>query len=94
MCAWDTVDGALSIGQVQHMECVSANEDTILDCLPIEGHAWKVQFDRMGTLLATSAVDGDISSVCVWEMNMTGQWFLLSRITGEPSETSAGAMLE
>lgn len=80
--------------QVQQMECLSSNEETTLDCLPIDGHAWKVQFDRMGTLLATSAMDGDSSSVCVWEMNMTGQWCLSSRITEDPPDTSAGAMLE
>lgn len=84
----------LAYYQVQQMECLSSNEETTLDCLPIDGHAWKVQFDRMGTLLATSAMDGDSSSVCVWEMNMTGQWCLSSRITEDPPDTSAGAMLE
>lgn len=76
------------------MECLSSDEDTPLDCLPIDGDAWKVQFDRMGTLLATSAVDGDSSSVCIWEMNTRGQWYLVSRVTGDPPETSAGAMPE
>lgn len=76
------------------MECLSSNEETTLDCLPIAGHAWKVQFDRMGTLLATSAGDGDSSSVCVWEMNMSGQWCLSSRISEDPPDMNAGAMLE
>lgn len=80
--------------QVRQMECLSSDEDTPLDCLPIDGDAWKVQFDRMGTLLATSAVDGDSSSVCIWEMNTRGQWYLVSRVTGDPPETSAGAMPE
>lgn len=80
--------------QVQLMECLSFDGDTILDCLPIDGQAWKVQFDKMGSLLATSAVDGDDNNVCVWELNPDGQWYLLSKIVGEPAEVSAGAMLE
>lgn len=76
------------------MECLSANGGSILDYLPIDGHAWKVQFDKMGSLLATSAVDDDGSIVCVWELNPDGQWHLLSRIFGEPAEASAGAMIE
>lgn len=76
------------------MECLSIDGDTILDCLPIGGHAWKVQFDKMGSLLATSAVNGDNSNVCVWELNPDGQWYLLSKIVGESAEASAGAMLE
>lgn len=69
------------------MECLSVNGETVLDCLPIDGHVRKVQFDKMGSLLATSAVDGDGSSVCVWELNPDGQWHLSSRIVGEPADT-------
>ena len=76
------------------MECLSPDGDTVVARLPIDGRAWKVQFDRMGSLLATSAVDGDSSNVCVWELNPDGQWYLLSRIVGEPPEASAGVMLE
>lgn len=76
------------------MECLSVNGDTVLDCLPIDGPARKVQFDKMGSLLATSAIDGDGSSVCVWELNPDGQWCLLSRLVGESAETNERAMLE
>ena len=80
--------------QVSQMQCHSADGETGIDTLSVERQAWKVQFDRMGALLATSAVDGDSSNVCVWELNPQGQWYLLSRIVGEPQETSAGTMLE
>lgn len=76
------------------MACLSVNGDTVLDCLPIDGHARKVQFDKMGSLLATSAVDGDGSSVCVWELNPNGQWYLSSTIVGEAADASERAMLE
>ena len=86
----------LLAAQVQQMQCASSDGSSASNCLPIDGHAWKVQFDRMGTLLATSAVDGDSSSVCVWELNPDGQWYLLSKIEGGalPSEDDAEQMPE
>ncbi len=80
--------------QVQQMACLSSDGQTVADCLPIYGHVWKLQFDKMGSLLATSAMDGDQSSVCIWELNPEGQWFLLSRITGEPQSSEDAGMLK
>ena len=68
--------------QVQQMDCLSSDGNSITDCLPVDGDVWKVQFDKMGSLLATSASDGANSNVCVWELNPEGQWYLLSKIVG------------
>lgn len=64
------------------MECLSSDGKGVVSCLPAEGNVWKVQFDKMGSLLATSAVDGDSSNVCVWELNPEGHWYLLSKVVG------------
>ncbi len=68
------------------MPCLSSDGQTALDCLPVDGQVWKVEFDKMGSLLATSASDGDDSNVCIWALNPEGQWYLLSKIVGEPHE--------
>jgi len=77
------------------MPCLSPAGHTALDCLPVDGQVWKVEFDKMGSLLATSASDGDDSNVCIWALNPEGQWYLLSKIVGEPHEPDDNAgMLE
>ena len=73
------------------MPCLSSDGQTVQDCLPNEGQIWKVQFDKMGSLLATSAVSGDSSNVCIWELNPQGQWWLLRKIIGEPDEAADNA---
>jgi len=85
----------LWFAQVHQMSCLSSDGQTALDCLPVDGQVWKVEFDKMGSLLATSASDGDDSNVCIWALNPEGQWYLLSTIVGAPhqSEDNAG-MLE
>lgn len=77
--------------QVHKMPCLSSDGQTIQDCLPDDGQVWKVQFDEMGSLLATSAVSGDSSSVCIWELNPKGQWCLHRRIIGAPDEPADNA---
>ena len=73
------------------MPCLSSDGQTIQDCLPNHGQVWRVQFDKMGSLLATSAINGDSSSVCIWELNSQGQWRLLRKITREPDEPADDA---
>ena len=78
------------------MSCLSNDGQQTLDHLPIDGQVWRVHFDRLGVLLATSAVDGDESIVYLWELNPQGQWYPSSRIAGEcqQSDDSDGAMLD
>ena len=71
----------------------TSDDDAAQECLPIEGQVWKVQFDKMGILLATSATDGDQSTVCIWEQNPQGHWYLLSKIVGD-TDAAPGTMLE
>ena len=75
-----------------------SSDGSIQASLPIDGHAWKVQFDQMGSLLATSAVEGESSSVCIWELNPEGQWYVLSKVHGSTddseSEMNEGTMLQ
>ena len=80
--------------QVQQMLVKTSDEEAEQKSLPAEGRVWKVQFDNMGILLATSATDGDQSNVCIWEQSPQGHWYLFSKIVGDPSEAHAGAMLE
>ena len=85
----------LWFAQVYQMPCLSSDGQTALKCLPVDGQVWKVEFDKMGSLLATSSSDGDDSKVCIWELNPEDQWYLLSTIVGEPHEPEDNAgMLE
>ena len=58
------------------------------------GQVWKVKFDRVGSLLATSATDAEHSTVCIWEQNPQGHWYLLSKIASDSSQDNAGNMPE
>ncbi|KAL0024839.1 hypothetical protein WJX79_004379 [Trebouxia sp. C0005] len=84
-CVW-SLKGKVNNLQVHQMPCLSSDGQTSSGCLPVDGQVWKVEFDSMGSLLATSASDGDDSNVCIWALNPEGQWYLLSKIVGEPHE--------
>lgn len=93
-CVW-SLKGKVHDLQVQQMTCVSLDGQTVQDCLPVDGHVWKTQFDNMGTLLATSALGDHQSDVCIWELNPDGQWYLLSKIVGDASSNETSSrMLE
>ena len=62
--------------------------------LPSAGQIWKVKFERICSLLATSATNVEHSNICIWEQNPQGHWCLLSKIASELLEDNAGNMLE
>lgn len=81
--------------QVHRMPCLTSDGQTAVHCLPVDGQVWKVEFDKMGSLLATSATDGADSNVCIWALNPAGQWYLFSKVVGEPHELADNSsMLE
>lgn len=89
-----TLKGKANDLQVHRMPCLTSDGQTAVHCLPVDGQVWKVEFDRMGSLLATSASDAD-SNVCIWALNPAGQWYLFSKVVGEPHELADNSsMLE